>query len=194
MPRDLLFTMKQKGFTLIELMLVISIIGILASIAIPQFAAYRMRSFNASGQSDTKNLATAEIAFFSDWGRYGVSEAAAPGSGTGGTGAGALLTGPSDGTNAIITATAQAAPRDLQIGLGNGVNLVASTDGIEDISFTCIAKHIQANTAYGMDGDSTAVFQDETTWPVGAMIAAGNEPASTPVVDDFSGVGNWVIK
>jgi type IV pilus assembly protein PilA len=57
---------KNEGFTLIELMIVIAIIGILAAIAIPQFAAYRARSFNSAAQSDLRNAATAQEAYFVD--------------------------------------------------------------------------------------------------------------------------------
>ena len=60
----------QKGFTLIELMIVIAIIGILAAIAIPQFTSYRMRSFHAAATSDLRNAATAQEAYFVDTGEY----------------------------------------------------------------------------------------------------------------------------
>jgi type IV pilus assembly protein PilA len=61
---------NEKGFTLIELMIVIAIIGILAAIAIPQFSAYRRRSYNSAAQSDLRNAATAQEAYFVDHSTY----------------------------------------------------------------------------------------------------------------------------
>ena len=49
---------NNKGFTLIELMIVIAIIGILAAIAIPNFIAYRNKSFCSGVESDANNIAS----------------------------------------------------------------------------------------------------------------------------------------
>jgi len=69
----------SKGFTLIELMIVIAIIGILAAIAIPQFSSYRTRSFNSAAQSDLRNAATAQEAYFVDNSTYCIPEASLTG-------------------------------------------------------------------------------------------------------------------
>ena len=60
----------EKGFTLIELLVVIAIIGILAAIAIPQFAAYRRRAYDSDAKAAVKNMATAQEAYFVDQDTY----------------------------------------------------------------------------------------------------------------------------
>ena len=71
----------EKGFTLIELMIVIAIIGILAAIAIPQFTNYKRRAANSAAMSDAKNLATAQEVYHTDNNTYASSTASLVGVG-----------------------------------------------------------------------------------------------------------------
>jgi len=61
---------KEKGFTLIELMIVVAIIGILAAIAIPQFSSYRIKAFNSAAQADLRNIMTAQEGAYADTQAY----------------------------------------------------------------------------------------------------------------------------
>jgi len=61
---------RKDGFTLIELMIVVAIIGILAAIAIPQFASYRQRAQDSAAKSALKNLATAQENYYAEHNTY----------------------------------------------------------------------------------------------------------------------------
>jgi len=87
---------NSKGFTLIELMIVIAIIGILAAIAIPNFISYRNKAFCSAAESDANNIAAALADYFAVPNRVNVPNAdptaAAP------AGLGMTLSGNNTGT------------------------------------------------------------------------------------------------
>jgi type IV pilus assembly protein PilA len=62
---------NRKGFTLIELMIVVAIIGILAAIAIPNFLKFQAKSKQSEAKTNLKAVFTAETAYFGENNTYG---------------------------------------------------------------------------------------------------------------------------
>jgi type IV pilus assembly protein PilA len=61
---------NRKGFTLIELMIVVAIIGILAAIAIPNFLKFQAKSKQSEAKTNLKGIYTAETGYFGENNRY----------------------------------------------------------------------------------------------------------------------------
>ena len=61
---------SKKGFTLIELMIVVAIIGILAAIAIPNFLRFQLKSKSSEGKVNIAAIRTAEESYLAEFGSY----------------------------------------------------------------------------------------------------------------------------
>jgi len=61
---------NRKGFTLVELMIVVAIIGILAAIAIPNFLNFRLKAKTSEAKSNLGAIRTSEVAYFAEWNWY----------------------------------------------------------------------------------------------------------------------------
>jgi len=69
---------RRGGFTLIELMIVVAIIGILAAIAIPNFLRFQLKARSSEGKTNLAAIRTAEESFFAEYGLYVSSNLSPP--------------------------------------------------------------------------------------------------------------------
>ena len=69
---------STKGFTLVELMIVVAIIGILAAIAIPNFLNFRLKAKTSEAKSNLGGIRSTEVAYFAEWNIYIDAQALVP--------------------------------------------------------------------------------------------------------------------
>ncbi len=194
---------NQKGFTLIELMIVIAIIGILAAIAVPQFMSYRMRSYNSSAKAVVHNLKADNANLNAELGVYGHTEAAAAAlnAADGGVAAadssavaGLAVAATTSAAGARLAGTTSDAARSLAVGTALGPNMIAhviDANNANDIStYHAFARHLKGDTAYGIDEEVENVMcsvSNATAWPNVAGLGATTVAAAVNGGDDLNG-------
>ena len=152
---------KQKGFTLIELMIVVAIIGILAAIAIPQFSAYRVKAFNSAAESDLRNLMTAEEATYADAQAYFPKNSST----VSGLGSSTL---PATTFNSTTTGTLTGAKVSNNVGF-------AITTANSAANYSIFTGHSKGDREYA--GDDAGLMRYKSTASNGAATAAQAEAA-----------------
>lgn len=157
---------SQKGFTLVELLIVVAIIAILAAIAIPQFSSYRVKGFNASASADSRNLATAQEALYADTQAYGEAiQAVLPGTTPACTATSPLIGGPLNAATATVAGAYLFNERGVTgFTISNSVTIsvsgtVPGGPAVPCTGYVIIAKHIAGNACYGRESDSTSSYK-----------------------------------
>jgi len=69
---------NRKGFTLVELMIVVAIIGILAAIAIPNFLNFRLKAKTSEAKSNLGAIRSTEVAYYAEWSTWVGAQAFVP--------------------------------------------------------------------------------------------------------------------
>jgi type IV pilus assembly protein PilA len=180
---------KNSGFTLIELMIVVAILGILAVTAIPNFVRFQLKARAGEGKLNLVAIRSAEASYFGEYGSYiqmlPEPQTTGPGAAPPGAGKRAWAICPDPVTMAdpgyCIVAYTPEGPTYYDYAVGTEVPNVAIGPGLENVDFFAVAHS-------DIDGDGSPSY-----FGIVVPAADGSTNAPTPIpgcVDVFDDLGN----
>lgn len=191
--------LNKRGFSLVELMIVVAIISILAAIAVPQFAAYRTRAMNTNAKALNKLIVNTQADLNAELGCYGETEnivgastlvdAVAP------PGAGAIMSSRVEPRYAVaatalirggrLSGNNVATDKTFSVPLGIGLNMIALANTPaplpgtnQSTSYIALAKHLNGDTVYGSDSNVADILYS-VSHPGWVGNIAGNDLQAT---------------
>jgi len=152
----------SRGFTLIELMIVIAIIGILAAIAIPAYSAFKTRSYNASAISYIQFISTAEA-------NYQVAESHTI----------SVPAGDGPGPSGIIPGTSVPSGVGYIVGVFPITGVDPNNGHATGTNFIAFTGHARGSRVYALDSISKAQYRAKRAGMINPAIDAKTETVTT---------------
>ncbi len=159
---------QQRGFSLIELMVVVSIIGILAAIAIPAFSEYRSRAFNSAAISHIYFIANGQANYWVDGQTY-ISVPA---------GDGPSATG-------IVPNTTVPAGVGYVVGVFPSTGTDTATGNATGTDFVAYTGHISGTNVYAMDSISKPQVRQKKASATNPATDAKSETITTFLLSNW---------